>query len=268
LINSSLLDMDERVSFVEKMPSTSTCLNAETKPLRVDLSTFSPAFDLTLDLQCRANGLLAFGHHANGGTSPDALVGDDGGVFSGEDAGHPPDAGGLIKGGDDYSLWLYLPHGDKDAFGYFANVRNANTEDESVDFMFLENDSTTLSRIAAYRVKAKPKTKRFEFVYASTNGGGEAGENLRCGFRMISDGTYVWAVGTDHQLGTTCAESKPFTRCLLASDLSEAPDDSVCRTLDQQFTMGTPSGDAIATAGDAISAVLPITASEAVTSPF
>jgi hypothetical protein len=167
-----------------------------------------------------------------------------------------------------YSLWLYLKHATADsAFGYYANVQNVGTGDEAVDFMYLEN-SSEFSRIGAFRVKAKPSTESFEFVYGATDGNGATGDNLRCGFKMISDGNYVWAVGKDHQPTQTCAQAAPFTRCLSASDLSEQSSDAPCTKLKSAFTMDSPTADALSRAGTRITDALPVSTSASYTSSF
>ncbi len=256
LINSSLEDLDSRMMFVDMAPAQHPCLDGPAKPFRVDLTGIAPALDLTLNVQCNAGTLMAFGRDPNGGNAEPVA---DGGIDA---------DGGTVKLGGAYSLWLYLGQSNgKDAFGYYANVENSGTPDEWVDYMFLEN-FPTYSRIEAYRVRAKPKTNVFEFTFATTDGGGASGDNLKCGFQMISDGNYIWAVGSDHQPNQSCGDAVPFTRCLSANDLTEQSSDAPCNALKTSFTMQMLTADEMTGAGAKFDAVLPVTSAKQQTVAF
>jgi hypothetical protein len=256
LINSHLEDLDTRMKEVDRNGSTSECIKNTPYPFRVNLSAVAPAIDITLNLQCRAGTLMVFGR------------GKSGPIFD-EDSGAPSIDGGIADDSMTYSLWLYLQHrGTADsAFGYFANVQNVGTGNEAVDFLYLEN-SSEVPRIAAFRVKARPSTKSFEFVYGATDGDGAAGGNLLCGFKMISDGVSIWAVGKDLQPGQTCAEAAPFTRCLSAIDLTEQSSDAPCAKLKTSFTMEAPTPNALSAAGTEVTNKLPVATAYAYTRSF
>jgi hypothetical protein len=251
LINSSLEDLDTRMAEVDARGSSSDCLKAQPQSYRVDVTSVSSSLDITLNLQCISGTLMAFGR---GQSNP---------IYN-DDAGTTPSGDGMT-----YSLWLYLQHHytADSAFGYYANVQNVGTDDEAVDFLYLEN-SGEIPRIGAFRVKAKPSTKSFEFVYGATDGNGAAGGNLLCGFKMISNGKYIWAVGKDLQPDESCSDAAPFTRCLSADDLSEQSSTSPCNALKNAFTMEAPTPDALSTAGTLITNTLPVSNAESYTTSF
>ena len=148
---------------------------------------------------------------------------------------------------------------------FFANVVDASTDAKWVDFMGLES---LVGRIDAIRVKAHPATGVFEFVWASSAGGGGWYDVLKCGFRMISDGNFIWAEGMESTAMTTCDTATAFTRCIDANDYSDQSKTTSCDTLKTTFTMEAPTSAEMAGAGDAFNAAMQIATASDETTAF
>ena len=129
-------------------------------------------------------------------------------------------------------------------------------------------DSGLGNPITAIRVKANPATRIFEFVYASSTGGGGWYDKLKCGLRMISDGAFIRAEGTDLQPGEACDVATPFTRCFDAGDFSDQSATTSCDTLATTFTMDTLDSTVLSGAGDAITAAIQIATASSETTAF
>lgn len=250
-INAQLEDVDYRLDEINtRSASGAACLSNTSKDHTINLTAINSILDLTLGVQC---------------SSPFNGAGDQSGPGSGLVFG---------KNGDDFSIWLYLnQQNDSDNFGYFANLKNADTSDKEVDALFLENFPTS-NRITTSRLKAKPATQTFELVYASTqlDAGGISGgaAKVGCGFKMISDGSSIYAKGNAVAASRArdCSSQQAFEICVNASDLTTA-DSGACDTLETSFTMtGQIQSTELAGQGNAIDAVLPIATASDKTSSF
>jgi hypothetical protein len=263
MINAALVDLDKRVEGINTSSSTPPCLGRAPQTHVIDLTSVSPALGISLTVQCTSR----FGD-PSGMMYPDT----NGLVFGRQTAQQNLDAGASV--GDHYSMWLAFGHTTTDAFGYFANVLNANSSDKTVDYLSLEV-STTAQRQTVYRVKAKPSTNAFEFVLAANSSGGLGIGGgigaLACGFRMISDGNFIWAEAHDIAGSPTTAACNPqalVTRCLSATDLTDVSSSTSCDNLKTTFTMPVPSPTALGGAATAIGAALSLTTAASETATF
>lgn len=256
LINYNVVGVDDRMASVDGRGSHGSCLASTPNVHRIDLSSVASALDLTLDIQCTDT----FQGGGAGMSGPGAGM-----VFGRQTAS---DGGGAL--GSSYSLWLHAgPAAATDQMAFFANVLHADTPDKSVDFLYLEN-STSSSRISAFRVKAQPSTNTFEFAYASSSVVDPGGwySKLHCGFRMISDGAFIWAEGTDLPMGQPCSAATPFTRCFDANTFSDVSSTTSCDALRTTFTMAAPTEAQVATGGDAFTAAMQIANAAGETTAF
>lgn len=252
LVNAALEDLDTRLSEINTRSesSSASCLSNTRKNHRINLTAIDPVLDLTLSVQCSDE-------------------------FGGEGDQSGPGSGLVFgKGTDSFSVWLYLNQSnDSDNFGYYANLTDVGKADELVDTLFLEN-FPTYNRVTAHRLRAKPDASTFELMYASTaaNAGGLSGGNavLGCGFKMISDGTLIFASGNAVPTGSAalCSNEQAFEICLNATDLTTATA-GACNTLRLTFTMsGQVTYSELTGQGTAIDAVLPIATAGEVTTTF
>ena len=228
-INSALLELDGRVSKVEKIINEGAgawpCADAAATSHRIDLTSFSTALDLTVNVQC------TFPFNMPAGVGAGLVFG---------------------KSGDAYSMWLNAG-GAEGTGGFVANVLHSGQPDKSVDFLSLDFEANVLSP-GAYRVKAQPSTNSFELVCAGDCSSANAGiGGLDCGFQLISDGNFIWATGSFAPMGD-CSTATPFANCYSASDLSLQT--TGCETLKTSFTMPLLTSASLANSASAFNAAL------------
>lgn len=226
-VNVQLMDFDSRIDEMNTRSAETarSCWDRDPETYTIDATAVDPMLSITLNVQCKD----LFG---NGDAS-----GDGSGLVFGTD------------GNGNYSAWLTLVQqsSSSDQFGYFGTVKNADSEtDREVEYLFLEHWDSS-NRLSAMKLRAKPSTGAFEAHYANATDynikgvdGGNDDVGLGCGFKIISDGTYVYATGTKIASGSlgsaSCAANgASFEICVNASDLSDASVES-CASLASSFT--------------------------------
>jgi hypothetical protein len=258
-VTGYLLDLVEQADGRTAILNTATlaghpCLSTIATPYTLDLSDISPVLKLTLsNLQCST----AF--------------------TSGSVATMLPGAGelfGLSADGTAASVWTSMmmdTGGIADTFFNAAQITNLGstsiTSPESVNGIVVqyngpipEPTSTVLPSLTATRYIANSTLHTFEMYYANTGSylqgiqGGAYTSVLGAGFRMVSDGSYIYADGylalpqgvMSNSLPSTNTLSSasgniwiPFAVCMNGTDLSVEPDMSNCATAFSDFTLAT-----------------------------
>ena len=236
VIKGDVRNLTVRMDGADVMSAGSPCLDATPMAHPIDLSSVSPALALTLNLQCIS-------------IDPNQPIG--GTVY-----GHS---------GASYSMWSTVVGGTSDVRGYVSNTTTDPMNNAKIyDFLRLE-DSPSLTRITAYHVKGDVDANKFELTYASA----DPSTRLWCGFRMISDGTHVYAAGKHlpSTAGTDCATATEFTLCATASPFAVVSDASACAALATSFTMPAFTQASVATAASAIDAAVNVSSASAHATP-
>lgn len=213
-INTQIKDLDSRLDEMSRRSSESEagrqCWLETPQDHTVDASSINPVLTVDMQVNCKD----AFGSE------------DESGIGS-----------GLVFGKNaastDFYAWLTLYQSNgTDVFGYLGGVKNAeDPAQREVDYMFLEN-FPQYGRVSASRLYAKPASNTFELHYASQEADLGAGPGatdsakVGCGFRMISDGSSIYAIGVI-STGMDCTATSDFEICLDATTL-EAKDSTTC----------------------------------------
>ena len=226
--------VDSRMSLFQGVQASGCLANSPTS-VKLDLSAIDPILSFTLNnVQCYA----PFGS----GTS------DAGEVFG--------------QNGSNTSLWVQASSSvatTGTAGVSYANVRNAGSTSSSspeqvdgVAMVFTPNTSGSVGgALGILRFIATPSTNTFEMYYGASGGVVATTTStdlsfIGTGFRMISNGTLIYADGTlcTDPGGTTCNASnsnwQPFNTCLDASASLHTPA-SDCASLANSFTLNNTS---------------------------
>jgi hypothetical protein len=243
-LNAQLSTIDAR--FAEAAGFSGDCFSDPPKTFTADLSAvIDPTMKITLpNLQCAVGFTPAtdgsgevFGSDGQGNTSQWIAL------------GQTPTGGFANTGG----------------FLSYANVLHLGSTDpaapEEVDGMLAAYlPGTTFG--SATRFKASSTAGTFELFFAS-NGGAMGGPNgpvyLGDGFRMISDGTLIYADGVLLDFDNMAGGMQPFSACIAASTLLPTANLSDCDALAATFTFATtPSLDYCDIVGAGAGCTIPV----------
>lgn len=246
-INARLSIVDERLDEINARAREfrRVCLERPTAIHHFDATAIASALSLDLDLQC--SELFE--------PAPDEQTRTGSGLALG-------------KLGARYSVWEYLIGGAVIAF--VANVSDPDTQQETVDAIFLETVSDLapeLAGVSAARLKVRRFQRTFELALASTGdnvatgtvpppGEYEGYAGLGPGFQMVSDGQRIFAGGRLRRASDSPLEW--FEICLDAADLA-ARATTDCGDLRSSNTLGVDlTQEALRGQADLVRAIAPI----------
>lgn len=227
-LNSYLEDLDTRFNEIKTRfaSKTPTCMSNTAQTYTIDMSglesTLATTLKQDLDVQC---------YDLFDTTNATEQSGSGSGMLFG-------------KSGDNYSLMLTLnTKGTANSgFGYAGRVKNKGKTDEEVELIFGEANQAAYTRMTVAKLKAKPTAKTYELLVVSSQPSGMnpvsgGSPNLGCGFRIISDGTYISTQGVYLGAGSDCNTGPDAFDACYDVDLNSVAG-SNCTTLKTSYTIG------------------------------
>lgn len=230
-INANVLNVDGRMRIIQNqimgMEHQPLCLTNTTSPYTIDLSAIDPMLRFTLN-----NISCSSAMNSGNATGSGVLFG---------------------RSGNNYSILLSLGQlgtGTFTQLGGFmvaANITDYQGPNETIDGMFIEYfPPSRINRTTAVRFKVTQSTQTFEVTGASTQasmGGVNTGADLYlgAGFRMISDGTRVYADGLVYDASVGLPWQN-FSSCMSGSPLALTAATSDCTALAGSFTFANGGG--------------------------